>query len=279
MSETPTLTLRTGAQIPQVGLGTYKVTENTAGIVATALSVGYRHLDTAQMYRNEPEVGRGWRESGLPREELFLTSKLDNPNHEPEDARRSFTQTLHDLQTDYVDLFLIHWPMPMYYGGRFEDTWHVLEEFFAAGRARAIGVSNFDVHHLERLLERSDVVPAVNQIESHPYFPQEELHRFNREQGIVTEAWSPLARGRLLEDPVLARLGESLGKSPAQVALRWGLQRGDVILPKASTATRQKQNLDIYDFELTEEEMAQVSALSKGEAGRTGTAPDLMDRL
>lgn len=279
MDHVPTLQLRTGASIPQVGFGTYKVTEGTADIVSSAIQVGYRHIDTAQMYRNESEVGHGWRDSGVARDELFITSKLDNPNHRADDARTSFEQTLADLETDYVDLFLIHWPLPMYYNGDFGATWAVLEEFYAEGRARTIGVSNFEIHHLEQLFETAQVLPAVNQIESHPYFPQVDLHRFNREWGIVTEAWSPLARGGLIDDPTLTQMGSEFGKSAAQVALRWGLQRGDVVLPKASTRSRQQDNLDVFDFELSEEQMRTIDSLDRGEAGRTGTAPDLMDRL
>ena len=275
----PAATTRSGVAIPQVGFGTYKVTDNTAQIVTDALSVGYRHVDTAQMYRNEREVGEGWKGSGLAREEIFLTSKLNNPNHAPEDARRTFKQTLIDLQTDYVDLFLIHWPVPMHYGGDFASTWAVLEEFAAEGRARSIGVSNFEAHHLEQLMRTAKVLPAVNQIESHPYFAQEGLHAVNARHGIVTEAWSPLARGAIVTDPVLERIGAQYGKSPSQVALRWGVQRGDVVLPKSSTPKRQRENLDIFDFELTEEDMRAIFDLDRGEDGRTGTHPDRMDRL
>lgn len=279
MSEVPNLTTSGGIEIPQVGFGTYKVTEGTAPIVESAIKVGYRHIDTAQMYLNEPEVGEGWRAAGVPREQLFITSKLNNPNHEPEVARRSFAQTLTDLQTDYVDLFLIHWPLPMYYGGDFGATWAVLEEFLEDGRARAIGVSNFEIHHLEKLLETARVVPAVNQIESHPYFQEPELHAFNASHGILTEAWSPLARGTVLQDPTLSEIARDHGKSTSQVALRWALQRGDIILPKSSTAQRQRTNLELFDFELNEDEMARIYALDRGEEGRTGKHPDVMNRM
>ena len=265
--------------VPQVGFGTYKVTENTAAIVTSALEVGYRHVDTAQMYGNETEVGEGWRASGLPREDIFLTSKLNNPNHAPEDARRTFEQTLIDLQTDYVDLFLIHWPVPMHYGGDFASTWAVLEEFAAEGRARSVGVSNFEAHHLEQLFQTAKTLPEVNQIESHPYFAEVELHAFNAKHGIVTEAWSPLARGTLLTDPVLERIGKEHGRSPSQVALRWGVQRGDIVLPKSSTPLRQRENLDLFGFELSDADMREIYALDRGERGRTGKHPDLMDRM
>ena len=279
MRQMPTVTTRSGVMVPQVGFGTYKVIENTAAIVTSALEVGYRHVDTAQMYGNETEVGEGWRASGLPREDIFLTSKLNNPNHAPEDARRTFEQTLIDLQTDYVDLFLIHWPVPMHYGGDFASTWAVLEEFAAEGRARSIGVSNFEAHHLEQLFQTAKTLPEVNQIESHPYFAEVELHAFNAKHGIVTEAWSPLARGTLLTDPVLERIGKEHGRSPSQVALRWGVQRGDIVLPKSSTALRQRENLDLFGFELSDADMREIYALDRGERGRTGKHPDLMDRM
>ena len=279
MRQMPTVTTRSGVMVPQVGFGTYKVTENTAAIVTSALEVGYRHVDTAQMYGNETEVGEGWRASGLPREDIFLTSKLNNPNHAPEDARRTFEQTLIDLQTDYVDLFLIHWPVPMHYGGDFASTWAVLEEFAAEGRARSIGVSNFEAHHLEQLFQTAKTLPEVNQIESHPYFAEVELHAFNAKHGIVTEAWSPLARGTLLTDPVLERIGKEHGRSPSQVALRWGVQRGDIVLPKSSTPLRQRENLDLFGFELSDADMREIYALDRGERGRTGKHPDLMDRM
>lgn len=275
----PTMLTRSGVAIPQLGFGTYKVTENTAEIVRSALEVGYRHIDAAQMYRNEEQVGLGWVSSGIPREELFITSKLDNPNHEPEVARAAFEQTLIDLQTDYVDLFLIHWPLPMYYGGDFGTTWAVLEEFLDQGRARSIGVSNFEAHHLEKLLQTAKVVPEVNQIESHPYFPQEELHHFDTSLGILNEAWAPLARGEAASDPTLAQIGEQYGKSASQVALRWGLQRGDILFPKASTRKRQEENLNIFDFTLSQEDLERISTLDRGEDGRTGKHPDVMDRL
>lgn len=275
----PTLTLASGAAIPQLGFGTYKVTEKVAEVVSSALALGYRHIDTAQMYHNEAEVGQAWAGSGIAREDLFLTSKLDNPNHEPSAARRSFAQTLLDLRTDYVDLFLIHWPLPMHYGGDFVTTWKVLEEFLADGRARAIGVSNFEPHHLQRILDHADVTPMVNQVEAHPYLPNRAVHDFDAEHGILTEAWSPLARGRAASDPVLAEIGEAHGATASQVALRWALQRGDIVFPKSVTPTRQAENLQVFAFELSADEVQRIDALNEGEKGRTGTHPDLMDRL
>jgi 2,5-diketo-D-gluconate reductase A len=231
------------------------------------------------MYHNEAEVGQAWAGSGIAREDLFLTSKLDNPNHEPSAARRSFAQTLLDLRTDYVDLFLIHWPLPMHYGGDFVTTWKVLEEFLADGRARAIGVSNFEPHHLQRILDHADVTPMVNQVEAHPYLPNRAVHDFDAEHGILTEAWSPLARGRAASDPVLAEIGEAHGATASQVALRWALQRGDIVFPKSVTPTRQAENLQVFAFELSADEVQRIDALNEGEKGRTGTHPDLMDRL
>lgn len=281
----PTLSLATGATIPQLGFGTYKITEHVVEAVSNALALGYRHLDTAQMYHNEAEVGQAWAQSGVAREELFITTKLDNPNHEPDVARAAFTQSLKDLRTDYVDLFLIHWPLPTLYGGDFVTTWKVLEEFYEDGRARAIGVSNFEPHHLEILLEQSSVVPMVNQIESHPYLLNQEVHDFDDKHSIITEAWSPLARGRAASDDRLSEIAHEVSEqaerdvSAAQVALRWALQRGDVIFPKSVTPERQRANMMLFDFELTDQQMAAVTALDEGEEGRTGAHPDVMDRL
>lgn len=270
----PNVELANGVKIPQLGFGTYKVTENITPTVISALEVGYRHIDTAQMYGNEAEVGRAWRDFGIDRQDLFLTSKLDDPNHEPEPARASMERTLNDLQTDYVDLFLIHWPLPHDYGGDFAATWEILEDFYAKGLARAIGVSNYETHHLEKLLPDVKVVPHANQIESHPYFVNEAIHAYDARHGIVTEAWSPLARGRVVGDPLLAEIAGQYGKTAGQVALRWGLQRGDVLFPKASTRARQEENFDLFDFELSEDHMAMISTLDKGDAGRSGSSPD-----
>lgn len=275
----PKVTLRNGVEVPQLGFGLYKIAEGADELVKSAIQLGYRHLDNAQVYWNEDQVGRGWRATGIARKELFITSKLGNANHEPEAARESFAKTLEDLQTDYVDLFLIHWPVPMLYGGDVGMPWAVLEEFLAEGRARAIGVSNFEPQHLDKLLQTANVVPMVNQVESHPFFPNLETHEYNAAHGIVTEAWSPLARGRAVTDPTLAGIGEKYGKSAAQVAIRWGLQRGDILFPKASSVERQRENLDVFDFELTDEEMAQILALDEGEAGRSGSNPKTMQRL
>jgi 2,5-diketo-D-gluconate reductase A len=227
------------------------------------------------MYRNEKGVGEAVRASGLDRGEVYITSKLNNGFHRPDDARRAFDGTLEALGSDYVDLFLIHWPLPTLYDGDFVSTWLTLEELYRQGRARSIGVSNFQVSHLRRLLQEGEVVPAVNQIEVHPYLCNEEVRATNGELGIVTEAWSPLAKGRVLKDPTVSAIASRLGRTPAQVTLRWHIQRGDVIFPKSTTRGRISENFQIFDFELEPEDIAAISALERGEAGRTGPNPDV----
>ena len=276
----PDLLLNSGHKIPQLGFGVFKIDPaETADAVIEALRVGYRHIDTAQMYRNEIEVGEGVRASGLDRNEVYLTSKLNNGFHRPDDARRAFDGTLEALGSDYVDLFLIHWPLPTLYDGDFVSTWLTLEEFYRQGRARSIGVSNFQVSHLRRLVQEGEVVPAVNQIEVHPYLCNEEVRATNAELGIVTEAWSPLAKGRFLQDPTVGAIASRLGRTPAQVTLRWHIQRGDVIFPKSTTPARIRENLQIFDFELEPEDIAAISALDRGEAGRTEPHPDVVARI
>jgi 2,5-diketo-D-gluconate reductase A len=270
------LALNSGYTIPQLGFGVFKIVPGkTAAAVKEALRVGYRHIDTAEMYRNETEVGEAFRASGLDRSEIFITSKLNNGFHRPDDARRAFDGTLEALGTDYVDLFLIHWPLPTLYGGDFVSTWLTLAEFYREGRARSIGVSNFQVTHLRRLVHESDVVPAVNQIEVHPYLCNEEVRAANAEFGIVTEAWSPLTKGRALNDPTIGAIASRVGRTPAQVMLRWHIQRGDVIFPKSTTPARIKENFQIFDFELEPNDLAAISALDRGEEGRTGPNPDV----
>jgi 2,5-diketo-D-gluconate reductase A len=276
----PDLLLNSGYKIPQLGFGVFKIDPaETADAVIEALRIGYRHIDTAEMYRNETEVGEAVRASGLDRSEVYLTSKLNNGFHRPDDARRAFDGTLEALGTDYVDLFLIHWPLPTLYDGDFVSTWLTLEEFYRQGRARSIGVSNFQVSHLRRLVQEGEVVPAVNQIEVHPYLCNEEVRATNAELGIVTEAWSPLAKGRFLQDPTVGAIASRLGRTPAQVTLRWHIQRGDVIFPKSTTPARIRENLQIFDFELEPEDIAAISALDRGEAGRTGPNPDVFARI
>lgn len=279
MTTVPSIELNDGAHIPQLGFGVYQVKpEETADTVRTALETGYRHIDTAEMYGNEKGVGEGIRASGIDRGDVFVTSKLNNGFHEPADARKAFDQTLADLGFDYVDLFLIHWPLPTLYGGDFVSTWRTLEEFKADGRARSIGVSNFQVPHLERLAAETETVPAVNQIEVHPYFTNAEVRRYGASHGIVTEAWSPIAQGKVLDDPVVDGIAKATGKSPAQVVLRWHIQRGDVIFPKSVTPQRIKDNFDIFDFELSPDDLDALTELDKGEEGRTGPNPDTFDR-
>jgi 2,5-diketo-D-gluconate reductase A len=230
------------------------------------------------MYGNEREVGEGIRASGLGRGDVFVTSKLDNALHEPDDARKAFEGTLSDLGFDYLDLFLIHWPLPTLYNGDFVSTWKTLEEFHNDGRARSIGVSNFQIEHLERLAAETDTVPAVNQIEVHPYFTNDAVREYGSEHGIVTEAWSPIAQGAVLEDPTITRIAEKVGRSPAQVVLRWHIQRGDIVFPKSVTPSRMRENFELFDFELEPADMDGISKLDKGESGRTGPNPDTFDR-
>ncbi|WP_018598827.1 aldo/keto reductase [Mycobacterium sp. 155] len=272
--------LNDGTRIPQLGFGVFKIEpDRTAAAVKVALDVGYRHIDTAEMYGNEREVGQGIRDAGLDRGEVFVTSKLNNGFHRPDDARRAFDNTLSALGSDYVDLFLIHWPLPMLYDGDFVSTWHVLEEFAKDGRARSIGVSNFQPAHLERLARESDTVPSVNQVEVHPYLTNEEVRAYGRDHGIATEAWSPIAKGQVLDDPVVMRISDTVGRFPAQVVLRWHIQRGDIVFPKSVSPERVRSNFELFDFELTESDMDAISALDRGESGRTGPNPDTFDRI
>ncbi|KUI36406.1 aldo/keto reductase [Mycobacterium sp. GA-2829] len=284
MSNVPTITLNDGATIPQLGFGVYQIKpDETADAVKTALDIGYRHIDTAEMYQNERGVGEGIRNSGIDRSEVFITSKLNNGFHKPDDARRAFDRTLSELGFDgddgYVDLFLIHWPLPTLYDGDFVSTWQVLEEFKKDGRARSIGVSNFQVDHLERLARETETVPAVNQIEVHPYFVNEKVRAYGKEHGIATEAWSPIAQGQVLDDSEVTRIAESTGRTPAQVVLRWHIQRGDIVFPKSVTPKRIEENFALFDFELSDADVDALSGLDKGEDGRTGPNPDTFDYI
>ena len=274
----PRLTLNDGRTIPQLGFGVFQIPPaETEKAVRTALDIGYRHIDTAEMYGNEREVGRGIAASGLDRADVFVTSKLNNGFHRPDDARRAFDGTLEALGSDYVDLFLVHWPLPTLYGGDFVSTWRALEEFASDGRARSIGVSNFQPAHLERLAAETDIVPAVNQIEVHPYLTQETVRAYDRAHGIVTEAWSPIAQGKVLGDQVVATVADSVERTPAQVVLRWHIQRGDVVFPKSVTPARMEENFAIFDFTLDVEAMAALDDLDRGE--RTGPDPDTFDYI
>ena len=278
MSTVPTIELNDGNTIPQLGFGVFQIPpDDTADAVKTALDIGYRHIDTAEMYQNEKGVGDGIRDSGLDRSEVFITSKLNNGFHKPDDARRAFDDTLSALGFDYVDLFLIHWPLPTLYGGDYVSTWKTLEEFKKDGRARSIGVSNFQVEHLKRLAQETETVPAVNQIEVHPYFVNNEVRVYGQQHGIETEAWSPIAQGKVLDDPVITRIAEAAGKSPAQVVLRWHIQRGDIVFPKSVTPQRIKDNFALFDFELGQDDVDAITTLDQGASGRIGPNPDTFD--
>ena len=276
--QVPDLVLNDGNRIPQFGFGVFQIPPaDTASAVRTALEAGYRHIDTAEMYQNEKGVGQGVRDAGVDRGEVFITSKLNNGFHKPNDARRAFDTTIEALGFDYVDLFLIHWPLPTLYDGDFVSTWQTLEEFKSDGRARSIGVSNFQVHHLERLARDTETVPAVNQIEVHPYFTNDAVRAYGIEHTILTEAWSPIAQGDVLDDPVVGQIAQKVGKSPAQVVLRWHIERGDIVFPKSSTPQRIKENIDIFDFELSDDQIDELTGLDRGEAGRRGPDPDTFD--
>jgi 2,5-diketo-D-gluconate reductase A len=271
----PTIQLNDGTSIPQLGFGVFQVPPpDTEHAVSVALEIGYRHVDTAQMYGNEQGVGDAVRSSGLDRGDVYITSKLNNGFHRPDDARRAFAGTLDALGSDYVDLFLIHWPLPTLYDGDFVSTWKALEEFKADGRAKSIGVSNFQVAHLERLAAETDTVPAVNQIELQPYFQNSTVAAYCEEHGIAIEAWAPLAEGRVVGDPVLTEIGDRVGKTSAQVALRWHIQRGHIVFPKSVTPERVRQNFELFDFELSPEDVQRIDALDKGEDGRNGPNPE-----
>jgi len=271
----PNIELNDGHSIPQLGFGVFQIhPRETAQAVSEALEVGYRHIDTAEMYGNEREVGEAIRDSGLERAEVYVTSKLNNGFHRPDDAREAFDRTLAELGFDYVDLFLIHWPLPTLYDGDFVSTWRTLEEFNENGSARSIGLSNFQVAHMERLAAETDTVPAANQIELHPYFLNEEVRSYNEAHGIATEAWSPLAQGEVLDDPVLTAIAKRVGRTPAQVVLRWHIQRGNVVFPKSVTRERIRENFEVFDFDLEPGDIEDINGLDKGESGRIGPNPD-----
>ncbi|PJI94061.1 aldo/keto reductase [Luteimicrobium subarcticum] len=271
MTDVPTVTLNNGVEIPQLGFGVFQIKPDDArDTVLSALEVGYRHIDTAQMYRNEKQVGEAVRDSGIDRSEIFVTSKLNNGVHTAEETLEAFETSLDTLGFDYLDLFLVHWPMPE--TRNYVEVWRAFEDIYRSGRARAIGVSNFTEHHLRRLHTETTVVPAVNQVELHPYLAQDALRAFDSEHGIATEAWSPIGQGTVLGDPVLVRVASEHDRTPAQVVLRWHLQRGDIVFPKSVTRARIEENFALFDFELSAEDMAAVSALDKG--GRIGPHPE-----
>jgi 2,5-diketo-D-gluconate reductase A len=276
VTDIPEIMLNNGQSIPQFGFGVFLIDpKDTEKAVTTALQAGYRHIDTAEMYENEAEVGTAVAKSGLSRREVFVTTKLSNGEHRPDDARRAFDDSLKALGFDYVDLFLIHWPLPTRYDGDYVSTWNTLEEFYRDGRARSIGVSNFQPHHLRRLHEECEIRPAINQIEVNPYLTQDEVRGFCAEHEIAVEAWSPLGRSHVLGDPTIDDIARRVGKTPAQVVLRWHIERGDIVFPKSVTPARIKENIDVFDFELAGEDVEAISALNRNQ--RTGPDPDKFD--
>ncbi len=270
----PQLCLNDSQTIPQLGFGVFQVPpEDTAAVVDKALETGYRSLDTARAYRNEAAVGEATARSGLDREELFITTKLWNGDHGRDAARAAFEQSLQRLGLDYVDLYLIHWPVPSQ--DKYVETWQTLCELHEDGRARSIGVSNFQVEHLDRIIDATGVVPSVNQIELHPQLQQAGLREYHAERGILTEAWSPLGQGAALTDDTVQDIASELGRTPAQVVLRWHLQLGNVVIPKSVTPERIEENFELFDFELGDEHMEAIGRLETGE--RTGPDPDTFD--
>lgn len=270
MSDVATTTLNSNVRIPQVGFGTFQVPpRDTERVVSIALEAGYRSIDTAAAYHNEEGVGKAIASSGVPRDEIFVTTKLWNADHGYDQALRAFDASARRLGLDIVDLYLIHWPVPS--ADRYVETWKALEKLAADGRVRAIGVSNFAAEHLRRLLAETGTVPAVNQIELHPYFPQTELRALHAEHGIATEAWSPLGQGTVLSDPTITRLADRYGVTPAQLVLRWHLQLGNIVIPKSANPTRIRQNRDIFSFALSDEDVAAITALDTGR--RIGADP------
>ena len=270
----PNVVLNNGISMPQLGFGVFRIPdEDAAATVGQAIEGGYRSIDTASLYGNERGVGRAIATCGLPREELFVTTKLWNDDQGRDRAAGALAASLDRLGLEYVDLYLIHWPKPS--KNLYVETWLALEELYAAGRARAIGVSNFQPSHLDALAAHSDLVPAVNQIELHPFLQQDALRRVDADRGIATVAWSPLGRARSLDDPVIGRIAGRHGRTPAQVILRWHLQLGTVVIPKSSSPDRMRQNLSILDFTLDESDLAAIRDLDAGL--RYGPDPDERD--
>ncbi|MGH3949917.1 MAG: aldo/keto reductase [Pseudonocardiaceae bacterium] len=275
MVAVPEIALTGGVTIPQLGYGVFQVPQaETARAVLAALDAGYRSVDTASAYGNEPGVGEAIRQSGISRGDLFVTTKVWNSDQGYDSTLAAFDKSLSELGVDYIDLYLIHWPLPR--RDRYLDTWRAMERVHSDGRARAIGVSNFHVPHLRRLLDAADVPPAVNQIESHPYLPQAELRAFHTEHGIVTEAWSPLAKGSLLAEQAVTSLAAKYGRTAAQIVLRWHIQLDTVVIPKSVTPSRIRENIDVFDFELADDDLAVLAELDNGE--RVGPDPDVFDR-
>lgn len=272
MANVPTITLNNGIDVPQLGFGVFQIPDDeVVEPVRTAIEAGYRLIDTASLYGNERGVGWAIRESGVPRDELFVTTKVWNTEQGYDKTMRSFDESAERLGLDVIDLFLIHWPVPA--RDLYVETWRALEKLLGEGRVRSIGVSNFNAPHLQRLFDETEVVPAVNQIELHPRLPQHQLREFHEQHGIVTEAWSPIGQGQgLLDEPLIREIAEAKGKSPAQVVLRWHVQLGNLVIPKSANAERIRQNIDVFDFELGDDEVAALGKLETGE--RIGPDPD-----
>jgi 2,5-diketo-D-gluconate reductase A len=275
MPEIPSLTFNNGVEIPQVGFGVFLVpSEETKAAVSSALETGYRHIDTAKIYGNEEAVGEAIAESSVAREDIFVTTKCWNDDQGYDAARKAFDASMQRLGLDYLDLYLIHWPVPSQ--DRYVETWKAFESLYSEGRVRAIGVSNFQPAHLRRLFDETDTVPAINQIELHPWLQQRELRAFHAEHGIITEAWSPLAAGGdFLDDPTIATIAKKHEVSPAQVILRWHLDLGNVIIPKSVNPSRMASNMDLFGFELDEDDHADIAGLDKGH--RVGPDPDTLE--
>src|SRR5882757_1078140 len=271
MTQVPNIKLNNGVEIPQFGSGVFQVPPaETKQAVLQAFDAGYRHIDTAQMYQNEEGVGQAVADSGLSRDEIFVTTKLNNGGHGYESAIAALDESLRKLQLDHVDLYLIHWPLP--HLDRYVETWKGFEKLLADGRARSIGVSNFQPAHLDRLAKETDTVPAVNQIELHPLLTQTELRKYHAEHGIATEAWSPIAQGEVLGEQTITSLADKYGKSPAQVVLRWHLQVGNIVFPKSVNPDRMRENINVFDFELADDDVDAIEAMDAGH--RTGPDPD-----
>jgi len=281
----PDISLRDGTVIPQLGFGTLRVQpdreptpaniETTAEIVGLALQAGYRHIDTAQSYGTEAGVGRAIAASGIPRDELYVTSKLSNDNHRPDEVRRSFDQTLQNLGLAQLDLFLIHWPLPTLFDGDYVSTWKAVTDLVAGGTLRTAGVSNFQPAHLDRIIAETGIVPAVNQVELHPYFANGAVRAAAERHGLAIEAHSPLGHnGEPLIDQTITRIAASHGRSAAQVILRWHIQHGHIAIPKSARPGRMRENIQVLDFELTAGQIAAIDALDRGPGGRVGPNPD-----
>jgi len=275
MSAVPSLAMNNGIQIPQLGFGVFLIPpEETEKAVSEALSAGYRLIDTAQGYRNEEGVGAAISSAGIQRDELFVTTKLTNSEHGYDKALRAFDESMNKLGLDVLDLFLIHWPLPMF--DQYVETWRAFERLLSDGRVLSIGVSNFEIAHLERLLAETDVTPAVNQVELHPEFPQEELREFHAAHGIRTESWGPLGQGKgLLENPHILDVARRKARTPGQVVLRWHIQLGNVVIPKSVNPDRIRENIDIFDFELDESDMQAIAQVRTGR--RLGADPNHFD--